>query len=195
MQPDAVIDGAHLTLSQLKERGAQVMAKFHEAKLAHATLATGWQRLQECPQMYYAKLARDLDHAIGAVAGARSLISTPSCNDFDRKVFETKLKYLRVSLLGDTSRQDNGENDCLRAAADQNCTHATQGNAADCLTRRECVVLKCIAEGHSTKQVATALGITFKTAACHRYRVMDKLDIHDTASLVRYAIRNGFIQA
>jgi DNA-binding NarL/FixJ family response regulator len=34
-----------------------------------------------------------------------------------------------------------------------------------------------------------------KTAACHRYRLMDKLDIHDSVSLVRYAIRNGIIQA
>ena len=65
----------------------------------------------------------------------------------------------------------------------------------DDLTNREIEVLKCIAEGHSTKQVAGLLGITFKTAACHRYRLMDKLGIHDTATLVRYAIRNGIIQA
>ncbi len=62
------------------------------------------------------------------------------------------------------------------------------------LTPRELEVLKCVAQGHSTKQVAGILGITFKTAACHRYRVMDKLGIHDTASLVRYAIREGIVR-
>jgi DNA-binding NarL/FixJ family response regulator len=56
-------------------------------------------------------------------------------------------------------------------------------------------VLKCIAEGNSTKQVAAILGMAFKTASCHRYRLMDKLGIHDTASLVRYAIRNDIVKA
>jgi DNA-binding NarL/FixJ family response regulator len=63
------------------------------------------------------------------------------------------------------------------------------------LTNREVEVLRYIALGHSTKEIAYRLGISFKTAACHRYRVMDKLDIHDTANLVRYAIREGLIQA
>jgi len=63
------------------------------------------------------------------------------------------------------------------------------------LTRRETEVLRYIAQGHSTKQVAVLLGITFKTAACHRYRVMDKLGIHETANLVRYAIRQGMVEA
>ncbi len=63
------------------------------------------------------------------------------------------------------------------------------------LTRREREVLKCIAEGNSTKQVAGMLGITFKTASCHRGRIMDKLGVHNLAGLVRYAIRERMIQA
>jgi DNA-binding NarL/FixJ family response regulator len=62
------------------------------------------------------------------------------------------------------------------------------------LTKREREVLKSIAEGRTTKQVAGVLGVSFKTAACHRYRIMEKLGIHDTASLVRYAIRHGFVR-
>ena len=62
------------------------------------------------------------------------------------------------------------------------------------LTNREVEVLRCIAQGHSTKEIAYRMGISFKTAACHRYRVMEKLDIHETANLVRYAIRQGLIQ-
>lgn len=64
---------------------------------------------------------------------------------------------------------------------------------SDRLTRRECEVLRCIADGHSTKQVAGILRIAVKTAACHRYRVMEKLGIHDLATLVRYAIRNNLV--
>jgi DNA-binding NarL/FixJ family response regulator len=65
----------------------------------------------------------------------------------------------------------------------------------DELTSRELEVLKYMAAGHSTKKVPWLLGIAFKTAQCHRYRLMDKLNIHDTASLVRYAIRNDIIEA
>lgn len=61
------------------------------------------------------------------------------------------------------------------------------------LTPRELDVLKCIAKGYSTKETAHRLGMSFKTAACHRYRLMDKLDIHDVANLVRYAIRQGLV--
>jgi two-component system response regulator NreC len=65
----------------------------------------------------------------------------------------------------------------------------------DGLTRRETEVLVLIAEGLSTKKLAQQLGISFKTAACHRSRIMDKLDIHQTAGLVRYAIRQKLIEA
>lgn len=66
---------------------------------------------------------------------------------------------------------------------------------ADPLTLREREVLQLIAEGQKTKQVAAKLGISIKTAESHRTRIMSKLDIHDTASLVRYAIRRGLISA
>lgn len=62
------------------------------------------------------------------------------------------------------------------------------------LTPREVQVLKLIAAGLSTKQIASALSITFKTAASHRARIMDKLGIHEVAGLTRYAIRRGFIE-
>jgi len=63
------------------------------------------------------------------------------------------------------------------------------------LTPRERQVLQLVAEGKSTKEAARILSISVKTAESHRTRVMAKLDLHDTASLVRYAIREGFIQA
>ena len=63
------------------------------------------------------------------------------------------------------------------------------------LTSREAEVLQLIAEGKSTKDIATLLGISVKTADSHRSRLMRKLDIHEVATLVRYAIRKGVVQA
>jgi two-component system, NarL family, response regulator NreC len=62
------------------------------------------------------------------------------------------------------------------------------------LTPRERQVLQLIAEGKSTKDVASLLGISVKTAESHRTRLMQKLDIHETASLVLYAVRHGIVQ-
>ncbi len=66
-------------------------------------------------------------------------------------------------------------------------------SALERLTPREVEVLKLIATGHSTKGIAKSLGIAFKTAACHRSRIMSKLGIHQIANLTRYAIRNGYV--
>lgn len=67
--------------------------------------------------------------------------------------------------------------------------------STDPLSTRERQVLQLVGEGKSTKDVAQHLGISVKTAESHRARLMRKLDIHETASLVRYAIRRGLIQA
>jgi two-component system, NarL family, response regulator NreC len=66
--------------------------------------------------------------------------------------------------------------------------------AADPLSPRERQVLQLVAEGKTSKEVATLLGLTAKTAESYRSRIMEKLDIHETAGLVRYAIRSGLIQ-
>jgi len=65
----------------------------------------------------------------------------------------------------------------------------------DPLTERERQVLQLIAEGKSTKEVAQILGVSFKTAESHRMRIMGKLNLHNTAGLVRYAVRRGLVQA
>lgn len=67
--------------------------------------------------------------------------------------------------------------------------------SVDPLSTRERQVLQLVGEGKSTKDIALQLGISVKTAESHRARLMRKLDIHETASLVRYAIRHGLVQA
>lgn len=65
---------------------------------------------------------------------------------------------------------------------------------SDPLSIRERQVLQLIAEGKSTRDVASLLGISVKTAESHRTKLMQKLDIHELASLVRYAIRRGLVE-
>jgi DNA-binding NarL/FixJ family response regulator len=63
------------------------------------------------------------------------------------------------------------------------------------LTSREEEVLQLVAEGAPNKQVAAELGISIKTVEKHRQHLMDKLDIHDTAGLTRYAIAAGVVES
>ncbi|MDI1247294.1 MAG: response regulator transcription factor [Lacunisphaera sp.] len=63
------------------------------------------------------------------------------------------------------------------------------------LTARESEVLQLVAEGQANKQVAAELGISIKTVEKHRQHLMDKLNIHDTAGLTRYAIAAGVIES
>jgi two-component system response regulator NreC len=62
------------------------------------------------------------------------------------------------------------------------------------LSDRERQVLQLVAEGKTTKEIASMLGVSVNTAETHRTNLMEKLDLHDTAGLVRYAMRNGVIQ-
>lgn len=64
---------------------------------------------------------------------------------------------------------------------------------AELLSPREIQVLQLVAEGKSTKEAASLLEISVKTAESHRTHLMEKLEIHETASLVRYAVRRGLI--
>lgn len=66
---------------------------------------------------------------------------------------------------------------------------------SELLTGRERQVLQLIAEGNTTKEIAALLHLSVKTAESHRSRIMSKLDMHNIASLVRYSIRRGMIQA
>lgn len=62
------------------------------------------------------------------------------------------------------------------------------------LTPRQREVVKLIAEGQSTKEIALSLNISVKTVEAHRAQLMNRLQIYNIAGLVRYAIRNGLIQ-
>jgi len=65
---------------------------------------------------------------------------------------------------------------------------------ADRLAPRERQVLQLVAEGKTSKEIAALMGLSVKTAESYRARVMEKLEIHETAGLVRYAIRHGLVE-
>lgn len=67
-------------------------------------------------------------------------------------------------------------------------------NSLDLLTPRQREILQLIAEGNSTKEIAGSLNLSAKTVETHRAQLMERLDIYDVASLVRFAIREGLIQ-
>ncbi len=74
----------------------------------------------------------------------------------------------------------------------QDWQHETRGAP---LSARETEVLKLMAKGLLNKQIAAELGISAKTSEKHRYSLMDKLDIHDTAGLTQYAIAAGLTES
>jgi DNA-binding NarL/FixJ family response regulator len=62
------------------------------------------------------------------------------------------------------------------------------------LTPREREVIQLVAEGKTTKEIATALRLSIKTAETHRTNLMRKLNLHSIADLTLYAVRNGIVQ-
>jgi DNA-binding CsgD family transcriptional regulator len=126
--------------------------------------------------------------ALKTEAAVREVLTRPGWSGMERQALASRLDSLRASLaeleFGPAHNGGNGHPQEAREIPSPD----------DRLTIREQEVLKCIAEGLSTKALAVRLGITFKTAACHRYRLMEKLNIHDTASLVKYAIRVGTVR-
>jgi len=73
--------------------------------------------------------------------------------------------------------------------------HDEEDGSGRCvLTPREREVIQLVAEGKTTKEVATALRLSVKTAETHRTNLMRKLDLHSVAALTLYAVRKGIVQ-
>jgi DNA-binding NarL/FixJ family response regulator len=72
---------------------------------------------------------------------------------------------------------------------------SSDGGSRDSLTPRQREILQLIAGGKTTKEIARALNISVKTVETHRTQLMERLDIHDIAGLVRYALRIGLVAA
>ena len=109
-------------------------------------------------------------------------------------VLKTKAAYDLVQAIQEVDRGNVYLSPGISRAVVHEMLHKT-GGESDVLSPRERQVLQLIAEGKTSKEVAVQLGISLKTAVSHRTNIMEKLDLHETAALVRYAIRRGLIQA
>lgn len=100
---------------------------------------------------------------------------------------------LLAVIQGVAAGKTNGEASFIGASAaaalKQKATASQTG-----LTPRELELLTYVAEGFSTKEIADKMGISFKTAQTHRANLMRKLDIHEVATLTRYAIHHGMVK-
>jgi DNA-binding NarL/FixJ family response regulator len=104
------------------------------------------------------------------------------------KAFDELLRAIQAVCKGDTYLSPDVSNVVVEAYLTNSPEHVMP------LRDRERQVLQLVAEGKTSKEIATILGISIKTAESHRSKIMERLDIHDTAGLVRYAIRQGLIQ-
>jgi DNA-binding NarL/FixJ family response regulator len=82
----------------------------------------------------------------------------------------------------------------LRRAPDAQGEQA-RGGELELLTSRQREILQLVAEGKSTKEIAALLDLSAKTVETHRAQIMERLEIHDLAGLVRYAVRIGLVSA
>ena len=80
-----------------------------------------------------------------------------------------------------------------RAATGTLSQREVDSSSHDPLTLRQREILQLIAEGNTTKEIAAKLTLSVKTVETHRTQLMERLDIHDIAGLVRYAIRTGLV--
>jgi DNA-binding NarL/FixJ family response regulator len=90
----------------------------------------------------------------------------------------------------------NGQKHIAVAVAQHVITGLLEGaktSSLDRLTPRQREVLQLVAEGNSSKEIAKKLGISVKTVEVHRSELMQSLDIHNIANLVRFAIRMGVV--
>jgi len=115
--------------------------------------------------------------------GVRGFVQkSQGCDDLVQAIEEVREGRLYVSPGASQANVDA----CAGAGSGE-------GGGGPSLTPRERQVLQLVGEGRSTKQIAEVLHISVKTAEFHRGRLMKKLNVHDTANLFRYAIREGWI--
>ena len=111
-------------------------------------------------------------------------------HEFDQNVVKLRITLERAKAVA-AGEWIGPEQSKVAPAAEES---AAETHLLDGLTRREVEVLRLVAEGKSSKEIAVELGMAFRTAVCHRYRIFQKLNVHEIASVVRLAVRAGLIQ-
>ena len=98
-----------------------------------------------------------------------------------------------VSAIRAVHRGDSYLYPSAATAVIEGYRHQAEAEPYDELTAREREILKLIAEGHTSREIADMFFISFKTVLGHRAKIMEKLDLHNRTELVKYAIRKGLV--
>ena len=145
------------------------------------TAAGEIRKVSERTRIILLTIHTDRQYVIGALrAGVHAFIAKS-------QAAKDLVQAIRLVSLGRTYLSPSISQTVVDACLDG--SSSTQ----DPLSPRERQVLQLVAEGKTTKEAAWILGISVKTAESHRTRIMSKLDVHETASLVRYAIKAGVV--
>jgi DNA-binding NarL/FixJ family response regulator len=130
-----------------------------------------------------------VQHAIAAGASGYVMKETAS-NDIFQAIRETSKgnAYFSPAIAFRLARQ---RRDCEPGSK----TQAASRTAAPALSSRQTEVLQLIAEGYSSKQIGSLLTLSIKTVEKHRQVLMRKLDIHEIATLTRYAVSSGIVES
>ena len=155
----------------------RILKAHPEAKILVLTTIPNWYKVDLCLDAgacgYVLKSApsAEIFSAIRKAHAGQVAFSRNGCN---------MIQTAHVHLSGPTVAGDN-----------ESLPLSRQPNQ---LSPREAQVLGLLADGHNNKEISDQLAIAVKTVEKHRQRVMDKLNLHDVASLTRYALANGFVQ-
>jgi DNA-binding NarL/FixJ family response regulator len=175
-RPDVVLMDIAMSGLNGLEATARVVRDFPTVRVImlsmHANEEYVWQALRSGASGYLLKDAgtAELELAIKAVARGETYLSPP----ISKQVIDDYIQ-----------RVGGGEGD----------KEKSEGTLSERLTQRQREILQLIAEGHTTQAIAQELNISVKTVETHRMQLMERLDIHDIAGLVRYAIRIGLIRS
>jgi DNA-binding NarL/FixJ family response regulator len=121
----------------------------------------------------------------------RGIIQAGANGYVDKSSSLATIRQASAAVLAGRTWFDERFNALLRKALSQPSPDAQ----LSILTPREHEVLLLVTQSHSSKEVAVKLGVSIKTAENHRTNLMRKLGIHDTAALVRFAIRHDLVDS
>jgi DNA-binding NarL/FixJ family response regulator len=100
---------------------------------------------------------------------------------------------IRAVMRGETYLSPGISRHVVEGFLGRGAAPTESADPAALLTPRQREILQLVAEGRSTKEVAQLLELSVKTVETHRAQIMERLDIHDLAGLVRYAVRAGLV--
>jgi len=202
---------------EIVRQGLRSLLEGHSGWEVCGEAVDGWDAVRKAEQLHPDLVALDIGmpNLNGLDAAREILRNSPKTRILFLTIYETEQAAKAALQLGAKGLilKSDAARDLVTAveSIQQNSTYYTpkmnqavqgadlRGNRRplekDILTRRESQVVQLLAEGKSTKEVASLLNLSVKTAETHRSNIMSKLGLHSVSELVLYAVRNNIVQA